>query len=102
MNDENDNINENKNMLSSCYSYSPEFHHHEPSLRGSLKKGKYKIVLVLDRPCEDTSFEDYLEKGGGDQILFRLASSKHCTVTKPAQKESKAIQLKLESYFDNP
>ena len=95
--DETDNINENKKMFSSFYN-KPEYFYYESSLRGSLKKGKYKIVLLLYSPREDTSAADFLENGG-DQILFRLAASKHCTVTQPAQKNCKAIQLKLKSYL---
>ena len=92
--DSNNNINENKKMLSSIY---PELHRSDLSLGISLPRGKYRIVLLLcARSCKD--MEDYL-KNGGDKILLRLAASKNCTLKQPVEKKRKEISEKLESYL---
>ena len=64
------------------------------SLRKNLKRGKYKIVVVMStfykiESCEEC--RNYLESNG-NEFLFRLAASNHCLVYKSTIKETYKIE----------
>ena len=72
------------------------------SLRKKLKRGIYKIVVVISKWNKLESCEGcrkYLENGG-DEFLFRIATSKHCVVEKCTIKETSKIEKVLFDWHD--
>ena len=83
-------------LLASAFNHET-FFYLTRSLRASLERGEYKIVLLLSPDTEIAnrrSCEEYLEKGG-DEFLLRLASSKLCSVEKTFKKETEAVERML-------
>ena len=70
---------------------------HRNSLRANLKRGQYRIVVVMSRFNKFKSCEESRKyfKNGGNKFLFRLAASKQCTVAKSLKKETDEIEKVL-------
>ena len=68
---------------------------HKASLRASLKRGKYKVVVALASWERSRKFLE----NGGNEFLFRLAASKQCSVEKSTNEENERINEVLESHF---
>ena len=93
VNDDNKNNNANENILCSCLP-SKDNYSVGSSLGGSLKKGKYRIVIS----GHVYLYEDCLEISG-DEVVLRLAASKKCSVKRPVKSENEELENALESYF---
>ena len=96
-------VGKNKQVLStSCLKHLQNIHY-KPSLRQNLNKGKYKIVVTFSKYKYTNLYDDrncleYLNNGG-NKMLFRFASSKHCTVNKTISKENEIIEQTITRWF---
>ena len=74
------------------------------SLRANLRRGKYKIVVLMSafnklKSCEEC--RKYLENDG-NKFLFRFAASKQCIIAKSLKKETKKVEKSLLKWSDTP
>ena len=77
-----------------------KFYYFTYSLRENLNSGRYKLVVTLSsysnlRNCRSCS--EHLEKFG-DKFLFRLAASKHSSVSKSVIKETEKVEQMLTDW----
>ena len=74
--------------------------YYKKALRENLKRGKYKVVVVLGswlRLKSSDQCRSYLRRGG-EEFLFRLAASKQCRVVEKSTEEGRE---KIEGALDS-